>query len=234
MFLNLLGISSIAFSVLALIWPTPSDGRISCFLFVLRLIMPLSCGSVLCYNGLLYTSISKLFWHDLKSIKKYRLIVYGFVAGLVLYPSSHQLFTEEGMRKELLYSLILCSFTFITTIIMDKKSQFGISFLIIPLLEIYSFGIIRDANIVCDRSPAQEFLPKIAGKSELKGKGHSYYLSFDQWGVNKWGLQAGPQDMVRVSETMYNALPLFSTVCVTLHGGAFAIQYFTIQPCSDK
>jgi hypothetical protein len=86
---------------------------------------------------------------------------------------------------------------------------------------IYGYGLVRELNIVLDRSPAAVYQTTVLKKSLFKS---TYRLQYGEWGAN------GP-DSIRVTTSLAHSVHEGDRICMVLKQGALGMSWYTAQAC---
>ena len=110
-----------------------------------------------------------------------------------------------------------------------KNSQFwGTIFGMFFLAGAYGWGLTAAADSVLDKSTPASFTTTVENMHESHGRSTSYHL-----GLAPWGPMQGPDD-VSVSKTTYESTTIGSQVCLELHPGRLAVQWYRIVACDGR
>lgn len=91
----------------------------------------------------------------------------------------------------------------------------------------YGISIVTLANVQLDRSPGQNFQSRIIDSHVGRAKTRTHLIKLAPWGPRQSAAD------VSVSEAMFNRLTMPGSVaCISLHDGAFGIQWFSVDACA--
>jgi hypothetical protein len=93
---------------------------------------------------------------------------------------------------------------------------------------LYGFGLVSQANVQFDSSPAMGYSTQILKKTYTTGRSSTYYLWLQPWGQ---GAQTDSYVKASVSSLLYHNARVGDAMCVTAHDGALKVAWYTVQPC---
>jgi hypothetical protein len=130
--------------------------------------------------------------------------------------------------RPLYIAAVLAALLTVAAVMADRslKSRRGTVILLFILSLSYGFGAGMEGNALLDHSKRSVYATQITEKEISSGRYRSYDLYLARWGPKQ------DTDKVSVARSFYDSVGIGDTVCVSLHQGAFHVQWYIVEPCS--
>jgi hypothetical protein len=113
------------------------------------------------------------------------------------------------------------------SVVWKLPARWAAFFFLFILGLMYSVGVVRNLNILADRSPASIYHPAVMKKYESHGKGTTFYLR-----LTAWGPFDNPYDTdVPVPQSFYNNTRVGDQLCTYLYPGLLHLPWYRVDAC---
>jgi hypothetical protein len=131
-----------------------------------------------------------------------------------------------GLKHALFLGCLPGALFFGVVVMVQKRCRVGLSLagltVVVLLSAIYGYGLVRELNIVVDRSPATVYPTVVVNKRYTRG---GYKLVVGPWG------SAREADSMYVAPSLYDSIKVGERVCIVVKEGALGMSWYSAQAC---